>query len=943
MKIYVDVIHGDNQNGDGTASNPYRTISFVTAVAGDGDEICINNPDTPTVFQDTPISLEGRTNLTLRFLTTSAEPYSRAVWEPINVGDADSIITISECTDCRIVGANFTSCKDESGVLLHAIKAESCHKLSVGECHIDSSWSVANAPEGSTGSMFLFDRCSEAVISSLSATSLHTPFNTDYDILALKGNAEYEVFSCEFKDIQANNYRLCGIHIYPDVKKVTIDGFLAHVFTDDIDGNAVGICAEGDDDYVPEFRLNSCQLSKVHVGMEFIGIKDTSKSHMVSHSTFYKCRIGIKMNNSDVDVYSCSLSAGGDTYTFEYPPGTQIANRTMGILSTGSANVNVVNTLVTDSHYAFYAAGTSIIYLDHIIWYACQELTGTLSGGQVSITEYVRAINPEYEGLHDYPWGNFMISGTSPCIDAGRTYGEEYLGAAPDIGAYERSRTIQATDLPALLHRAARTSRYIPMTNIDVEGMIRRGLETCDPSMNAGREGSAVLDIAVKPLTGLLQPFVTELEEMRKNLSFANLAELSTDAADALAANLFVTRRKGTYASGVVRLYFNDPQEVMVPADIEFTTNAGLRFYTTIGTYITAEEMSLNYDNGLYYMDIPAAAGAEGVLYNIQAGEITKSTMSLPSGVVSVTNPAQFLGGSTSESNTELYNRVKMAITTRDLVTKRSIAYVLTEQFASIKDIVSIGFGDPEMLRDTVMGYHIGGKVDTYIKSGNITTGSMVIEDAAVDTPINSVTWGDIPLLRITSIEIMDKTTKDATGVFVPKNKWELQSETANTRFSVYEALNLHIDSAYAGQDLQVNYEYVPELIDIQSFVLDDANRVICTDIVVKHYEPVYVSMSFGYYADDIIPGLTALVKNFIFNVTGGAVLKESAIIEYIHSLGASHVVNPFQMSYTWYRVDGTSITRTSDDYLEISGIACFLPDQITCTYLGSSVTQPDR
>ena len=146
--------------------------------------------------------------------------------------------------------------------------------------------------------------------------------------------------------------------------------------------------------------------------------------------------------------------------------------------------------------------------------------------------------------------------------------------------------------------------------------------------------------------------------------------------------------------------------------------------------------MSLNYDNGLYYMDIPAAAGAEGVLYNIQAGEITKSTMSLPSGVVSVTNPSQFLGGNTSESNTELYNRVKMAITTRDLVTKRSIAYVLTEQFASIKDIVSIGFGDPEMLRDTVMGYHIGGKVDTYIKSGNITTGSMVIEYAAVDSPI---------------------------------------------------------------------------------------------------------------------------------------------------------------------------------------------------------------
>lgn len=940
MNIYVDVIHGDNQNGDGTAGNPYRTLSFVAAVAGDGDEIRVNNPDTRTVFQDTPVVFEGRTNLTLRFLTTSSEPYSRAVWEPINVGTSDSIVSFSECTDCRLVGANFTSCKDKSGVILHAVKAESCNKFSIGGCHIDSSWAVANAPEGSIGSMFLLDGCVKSSVSSVIASSLHNSFNTNYDIIALKGNADYEVFSCEFKDIQANNYRLNAIHIYPDVKKVTIDGFLAHVLTDDIDGNAVGIYVEGEDDYVPSFVFNSCQLSKSHIGIEVRGIKATSEEHKITHSTFYKCRTGIRVVDSNIDIYSCSISAGGTTYTYEYPPGTFVTNRTGGIRTTGSANVNVVNTLVTDCHYAFYAAGTSIISLDHIIWYSCEELSGTLSGGQVNVVEYVRASNPEYEGLHDYPWGNFMISGTSPCIDAGRTYGEEYLGAAPDVGAYERSRTIQATDLPSLLHRASRTSRFIPMTNIDIEGMIRRGLETCDPSMNIGREGSAVLDIAVKPLAGLLKPFVTELEEMKKNLSFANLAELSNDAADALAANLFVNRRAGSYASGVVRLYFNDPQEVMVPADIEFVTNANLKFYTTIGTYITAEEMSLNYENGLYYMDIPAVAGAEGILYNIRSGEITKSTMSLPSGVVSVTNPTQFTGGSTSESNAELYERIKMAITTRDLVTKRSIAYVLTEQFSSIKDIVSVGFGDPEMLRDTVMGYHIGGKVDTYIKSGNITKGSMVVEDAAENTPINGITWGDIPVLRIISIELIDKLTQDTTGIYLPKNKWRLQSESANTRFSTYEALNLHIDPAYVGQTLQVNYEYVPEMADIQRFVLDDANRVICTDILIKHYEPVYVSLSFGYYADAEIPGLVAMVRNFIFNITGDGVLKESELIEYLHSLGATHVVNPFQMSYTWHKVDGTSVSRSSDDYLEISGIACYLPDSVSCAYLGAGVSQ---
>ena len=133
---------------------------------------------------------------------------------------------------------------------------------------------------------------------------------------------------------------------------------------------------------------------------------------------------------------------------------------------------------------------------------------------------------------------------------------------------------------------------------------------------------------------------------------------------------------------------------------------------------MSAEEMSGNTDAEFFYVDVPVVASEAGSAYYAAANEIVSVT---DANVLRVYNPYPISGGLDRETNIQLLNRVKDSIGARDLNTGSGFRATMLENFLSqIVTLQPIGFLDPEMMRDIVYNFHIGGRIDGWVKTPEI-------------------------------------------------------------------------------------------------------------------------------------------------------------------------------------------------------------------------------
>ena len=124
--------------------------------------------------------------------------------------------------------------------------------------------------------------------------------------------------------------------------------------------------------------------------------------------------------------------------------------------------------------------------------------------------------------------------------------------------------------------------------------------------------------------------------------------------------------------------------------------------------------MALQNDGSLYFADIPIQAEQAGAAYYVPAGSIT-AFLNDPN-AVSVTNLAATSQATDPETNTQLLTRTGNSIGVRDLETVKGINAILNQLFPFLREITSIGMGDPEMQRDIVYNVHVGANTDVYLK-----------------------------------------------------------------------------------------------------------------------------------------------------------------------------------------------------------------------------------
>jgi hypothetical protein len=247
--------------------------------------------------------------------------------------------------------------------------------------------------------------------------------------------------------------------------------------------------------------------------------------------------------------------------------------------------------------------------------------------------------------------------------------------------------------------------------------------------------GSAMRDFAINAFTYIFAYFKSEVDFSRIRQSLIRIQELTdaddiADAADEILSNWFVSRKGGQLARVVARLHFLERRTYNLDLATKFWRSSTLAFYidSTIEPYtVTDTELYPVYDTSGelvdYIVDVPLKAGRTGIGYNIDPGTFIR--VDFPGGMPFFSYAEHLVkssGGKDVEGTEELIDRSQTAISVRNLINNRSCDAVLQENFPEILETLTIGMGEPEMVRDrrteiaSHISLHTGGYYDTYLE-----------------------------------------------------------------------------------------------------------------------------------------------------------------------------------------------------------------------------------
>ncbi|MDY6957831.1 MAG: baseplate J/gp47 family protein [Halobacteriota archaeon] len=254
-------------------------------------------------------------------------------------------------------------------------------------------------------------------------------------------------------------------------------------------------------------------------------------------------------------------------------------------------------------------------------------------------------------------------------------------------------------------------------------------------------DDTVLMDITGKVFGILSAPLVEQMDLIETGQSIDNYNEMTTDQMDALVANVFLKRREGAKAKATVTVYFTSQQTVNVDAEESyFYTKEGLKFYPQTDYSFYPYQMTTESIQGVtyYVVKIPVIAEEVGDSYEVQAGTIVYSNLSIPF-YSHVNNKLPASGGINEETNTDLKTSAMRAVATRDNVMKDSLWTVFMQRYGDLIDLYTVGFLDPEMQRDVCRASwcwfgHRGGMSDPYVKNKlQYVTNEVVAVDVDTD------------------------------------------------------------------------------------------------------------------------------------------------------------------------------------------------------------------
>jgi len=230
-------------------------------------------------------------------------------------------------------------------------------------------------------------------------------------------------------------------------------------------------------------------------------------------------------------------------------------------------------------------------------------------------------------------------------------------------------------------------------------------------------------------LGAFLRKEIQTLRDRQSLLTLSNLpsSENVSDAADAILANVLLTRSLGPRAFGPVLVHLSQKTDLLIRRSDRFYKTRSIAYVldSPEDTVISASNLRPNIGaDGViidWVVEINLVAARPGRDYNQPAGAFIGFTRFNPF-VTYIENTVPFTNGDNTQDTRDFIANAENAITLRLLLNPRSNAVVLSKLFPGMERVVTIGMSDPEMIRDYIserasgIALHVGGKMDIYIR-----------------------------------------------------------------------------------------------------------------------------------------------------------------------------------------------------------------------------------
>ena len=380
------------------------------------------------------------------------------------------------------------------------------------------------------------------------------------------------------------------------------------------------------------------------------------------------------------------------------------------------------------------------------------------------------------------------------------------------------------------------------------------------------KKGSVVRELIIRPFAYLYAKVDDVLSNWIRETSVAYLSkstEISDSIADYVASNYFVTRKQGSYATGVVTLTCSQA-EVRINTDTNFLVDS--HSFSTQKTYIatlspaestdTVGYLQMYQINGTYKVNVPVQADTAGTL-EIPAGVQVDIT-----GYIAGAQSAELLspitGGSNTETDAEMMARCKDRCGAA-IGTVEAIRTKMQEAPVTVISCSALGSAEPGCFRSRYNNLAVpyGGAVDVYVKTAN----QGVVADISVDeleSDSNSnlyfeLTSADFPeyagICRILQIE---KQGSDSTATVGRYTVEYLSSNFAisdmGARNTLYQKVRVTFEDLSASDPLLVTAEYMPGVKELQSYMDSTYGKYLGQDCLVKAAVPATVKLKCQLY-----------------------------------------------------------------------------------------------
>lgn len=217
------------------------------------------------------------------------------------------------------------------------------------------------------------------------------------------------------------------------------------------------------------------------------------------------------------------------------------------------------------------------------------------------------------------------------------------------------------------------------------------------------RPGSNFYSFFIGPLSSILEPFNTEFQKILSDLSFGDISNMSTSTVDRIAQNYLITRRSGLKSTGSVYFYFSDPKRFVLPTG-SIITAENLNFEVLGSVNMSISQMEVLLDEYPYYVVGPVAVQAVdyGSQYNVKENTTFRISTFSSASPTKIINKQVFSGGTDTESNSVLFNRIQRSLYGKSLSSPLAIKNIIQDYYPTIKYIEVIGAGHDLMIRDLV-------------------------------------------------------------------------------------------------------------------------------------------------------------------------------------------------------------------------------------------------